>query len=154
MKNMTAILEQFHPAEVENVRSEKAKAFVKLLILQEQIEIELKSNFSTLTEEDKRESFQTIKRLFSMPDTVTVKDAAKIIGVTPQRVRTLCASGHLNAQQTMEGSGKWSIEPSQLMKYPGWAKYVEERRQIATQSRNIARFMKDNLHILNDDTEE
>lgn len=152
--NMTAILEQFNPVEVENVRSEAAKEFIKLMMLQEEIEIQIKSRFQVLTEEDKEESFDTIKKIFSIPDSVTVKDAAKIIGVTPQRVRGLCASGILDATQTMEGSGKWRIEPKQLMKYPGWAKFVEERAKLGVQSRNIARFMNDNLDILNEDNNE
>lgn len=151
VKYMTAILNNYNPTEVDNVRSEAAKDFIKLMMLQEEIELQIKSRFQVLTEEDKQESFETIKRIFSIPDTVTVKDAAKIMGVSPQRVRGLCASGDLDAVQTMQGSGKWRIEPKQLMKYPGWAKFVEERTKLGIQSRNIAKFMKENLDILNED---
>ncbi len=149
VKNMTAILNEFKTKQADYVSSDAAKNFVNLMVLQKEILNQIKNTYQHLTEEDRKETFEVIKRLYSIPDTVTVKDASEIIGVTVQRVRKLCAEGQLDAVQTMPGSGKWRIQTQQLMKYPGWTEYLENRLQIQKQSKDIARFMDQNLDILN-----
>lgn len=148
---MTAFLKEYQPKEIDYVSTESAREYLKLIILREEITKLLNTKQHNLTEEDRIETFKIIKSLHSIPETVPVKDAVDIMGITPQRVRTLCAEGALKATQTLPGSGKWRIETSQLVQYPGWNDFVEKRAEIKNQSKKIAYFMGDNLEILNKD---
>lgn len=134
--------------EEKAVNTKKAKDLIKLTMLQEQISQKIKHIYEELDEEDKYNSSQVIKQRFNIPDYVTVKDAAEIIGVTVQMIRKYCVENKLTAQQTMPGSGKWRIETTQLMNYPGWNNYLEKRSSIKNQSLNLARFMNDNIKNL------
>lgn len=89
-----------------------------------------------------------IMDMFSIPKYVNVKDAAYIIDVSEQMIRRYCSENKLKAEQTMSGSGKWRIETTQLMNYAGWNNFLNKRAKMKKQSKNIAKFMSDNIDEL------
>ncbi|WP_373895373.1 helix-turn-helix domain-containing protein [Virgibacillus sp. CBA3643] len=147
---MSKILDEIklNPSEEQNVTTEKARDLVKLILLQDHINQDIKRIFKDLDEADKQNLSEVIKEKFNIPDYVTVKDAAEIIGVTVQMVRKYCTENKLDAKQNMPGSGKWMIETTQLMEYPGWNKYMEKRANMRNQSLKLASFMNENLDDL------
>lgn len=146
---MSAILEKIklHPNEEQAIHSENAKTFVKIMKLHEELERERTRIFSELTKEEKEEAFAVIKKTFSIPEYVTVKDAAEIVGVSAQMIRKYCSEEKFKSKQSMPGSGKWRIETSQLMDYPGWNEFVGKRIRIKNQSLKIADYMVNNINL-------
>ncbi|RYG72927.1 DNA-binding protein [Lentibacillus lipolyticus] len=150
MMDLAAIVDKVElNSKVEKkVSSEKAKEYIKLMQLQEEVNQEIIRIYDQLDEEEKNISQKIIMELLSIPEYVNVKEAAYIIGVSEQMIRRYCSENKLHAEQTMPGSGKWRIETTQLMKYPGWKSYVNKRTRMKEQSRNIANFMNSNIDKL------
>jgi predicted transcriptional regulator len=92
-----------------------------------------------------REAFRVLSKQFNIPDSITVRDASEILGVTPQMVRRYCAKRKLGGHQTLEGSGEWRLDTEQFMDKPNWDKFIEKRAGIKKQSINIANKMIDYL---------
>lgn len=150
MVDLTAIADEvkLSPEITERVHSQEAIQYIKLVQLQKEINRKMLSVYAQLDDDEKRISNEAIMEMLSIPVYVNVNDAAYIIGVSAQMVRRYCAENKLNAEQTMPGSGKWKIEATQLMNYPGWISYVNERARMKEQSMNIAAFMNEKLDEL------
>lgn len=136
---------KLNPTIEKGISSKKAKEYIKLMHLQKEIDHRIKYVYGQLDDEEKSISDKIIMDMFTIPDYVTVKDAAQIIGVSEQMVRRYCSENKLVAEQTMPGSGKWRVETAQLVNYPGWKSFVHKRTKIKEQSINIADFMNDNI---------
>lgn len=136
---MPAILDDYKPQlKVEDMLSRKSMDFVKVTILQAELERERERLFQELSEMEKKEAFEALSKQFNIPDYITVRDASEILGITPQMVRRHCFDGKLKAHQTLEGSGKWRIEAEQFMGKPNWDKFIEKRDKLKKQSVCIA----------------
>lgn len=144
---MPAILEGYkmQPIEELDIASQNARDFVKVIMLQNELGNEKERLYQALSEHEKKEAFEALSKQFNMPEYITVRDAAEILGVSPQMVRRYCADGKLHGHQTLEGSGKWRLDTEQFMGKPNWDKFMEKRARIKKQSVNIANSILDNL---------
>ncbi|RDY70863.1 hypothetical protein DXT76_10790 [Halobacillus trueperi] len=88
------------------------------------------------------ESFQELKKIYNLPDTVTVRDAADILDITRDEVRQKCQKGTLRAREGLPGSGKWKVETGQLKGQVNWELSLEKRLRIKEQSLTIAAFIQ------------
>ncbi|RNF38879.1 helix-turn-helix domain-containing protein [Planococcus salinus] len=122
----------------ESIKNERVKEYVQLMRIAEEVEREIKKRARELQDDEKQEAFEALSLEYNLPPYVTVRDAADIMGISPQMVRRHCAEGKLAAQQTFEGSGKWRIEAKQLMSQPNWDRFIEKRARIKTQSLGLA----------------
>lgn len=129
----------------EAIKSERAKEYVQLMRIHEELERKKNSLYKELKEEERKEAFLALSQEFNLPPYVTVRDAAEIMSISPQMVRRHCAEGKLIAQQTFEGSGKWRIETKQLMDQPNWERFIEKRARIKKQSLGLADEMLNQL---------
>ena len=127
------------PIEEQAITSQKAKDYVKITKLHEELEREKERLYQELNEAERKEAFEALSKQFNIPKYLTVRDASEILGITPQMVRRHCADGKLTAHQTLEGSGKWRIDADQFMDKPNWDKFIEKRARIKKQSKNIAK---------------
>lgn len=148
--NLTAIIKdvKLNPEEEEKARSEKAIEYIKLIRLKEEVSQRINDVYKQLGEKEKNITDKIIMDMFSIPKYVNVKDAANIIDVSEQMIRRYCSENKLKAEQTMSGSGKWRIETTQLMNYAGWNNFLNKRAKMKKQSKNIAKFMNDNIDEL------
>ncbi|WP_162287826.1 helix-turn-helix domain-containing protein [Indiicoccus explosivorum] len=122
----------------ERIKSKRAREYVKLMRLYEELEREKTRLDRELQEDEKQEAFEALSREFNIPPYVTVRDAAEIMGISPQMIRRYCAEGKLSAQQTLEGSGKWRIATAQLMEQPNWERFIDKRAKLKKQSAALA----------------
>lgn len=129
----------------EMIKNKRVKEYVQLMRIAEEVEREIKRRTSELGEDEKQEAFEALSQEYNIPQYVTVRDAADIMGISPQMIRRHCADGRLAAQQTFEGSGKWRIEAKQLMDKPNWERFIEKRARIKTQSLGLADEVLGNL---------
>ncbi|WP_317945360.1 helix-turn-helix domain-containing protein [Sporosarcina saromensis] len=145
---MPAILDGFklQPNEEQTLESQNAKDFVKIMMLQEELEREKERLYQALSEQEKIEAFNVLRTQFNIPDFITVRDASEILEITPQMVRRYCADGKLRGHQTLQGSGKWRLDTEQFIGKPNWDKFIEKRARIKKQSVNIANNMLDYLY--------
>lgn len=120
------------------IKNQRVREYVQLTRMAEEVEREIKKRTTELKEEEKQEAFEVLSKEYNLPPHVTVRDAADIIGISPQMVRRYCTEGKLAAQQTFEGSGKWRIETRQLMDQPHWERFIEKRARINMQSLGLA----------------
>lgn len=140
---MTAILNglKFNPAEekvINAIDSERAKEFIKLMKLQEEIEREKERMYHQLNDKERQEAFSVIKKQYSIPDYLTVREVADLLEVTPQMVRRYCSEGKLKGHQRLAGSGKWRIDTEQFINHRNWDKFLIERAKISDRSFNLA----------------
>lgn len=144
---MSTILDTYRPQPMvdESMQSENSRDFVKIVMLQEELEREKERLFLGLSPREKREAFRVLSKQYNIPEFVTVKDVSEILGITPQMVRRHCSDGRIIALQTLEGSGKWRIQTEQFMDHPNWDKFLEKRVKIKKQSINIAEKMLEYL---------
>lgn len=132
MDNMPTILDDYKPqiTEEQAMLSQKSINFVKVLMLQEELERERERLYQELSEIEKKEAFEVLSKQFNIPDFITVRDVSEILGITPQMVRRHCSDGKLKSHQTLEGSGKWRIDTEQFMDKPNWDKFIEKRAKL------------------------
>ncbi|ALS79613.1 DNA-binding protein [Planococcus kocurii] len=129
----------------ELIKNKRVKEYVQLMRIAEEVEREIKRRTNELGEDEKQEAFEVLSQEYNIPQYVTVRDAADIMGISPQMVRRHCADGKMSAQQTFEGSGKWQIETQQLMDKPNWERFIEKRARIKNQSVGLADEVLKNL---------
>lgn len=132
----------------ESIKNERVKEYVQLMRIAEEVEREIRKRASELRDDEKHEAFEALSQEYNIPQYVTVRDAADIIGISPQMVRRHCTEGKLVAKQTFEGSGKWRIEAKQLIDQPYWERFIEKRARIKKQSLGLA---DEALHNLQDE---
>lgn len=137
---MAELLEGYQPSVINDQveLSQKSKEFIKITILHEELERERERLFQELSPIEKTEAFEAISRQFNIPEYITVKEAAEVLGVSPQMIRRHCADGKIIGHQTLEGSGKWRIESTQFIGKPNWTKFVEKQKRLKIQSAKIA----------------
>lgn len=144
---MSTILEMYEPQQKinESMNSDVSLNFMKIIMLQEELEMEKENLFKRLTFEEKKEIFQFLSKRFNIPELITVRDVADILELSPQMVRRHCADGKIKSLQTLEGSGKWRVYSDQFMDHPNWFKFIKKRKKIKNQSIDIAEKMLDLL---------
>ena len=143
---MVNLLDNIQPRPSdEMIKNKRVKEYVQLMRIAEEVEREIKRRTSELGEDEKLEAFEALSQEYNIPQYVTVRDAADIMGISPQMVRRHCADGRLSALQTFEGSGKWRIEAQQLMDKPNWERFIEKRARIKKQSLGLADEVLKNL---------
>ena len=138
--DMPTILDDYKPQLIEEqmMLSRKSMDFVKVMMLQEELERERERLYQGLSEIEKKEAFEVLSKQFNIPSFITVRDTSEILGITPQMVRRYCSDGKIKSHQTLEGSGKWRIDAEQFMDKPNWDKFIEKRAKLKKQSINIA----------------
>lgn len=137
---MPDILDRYNPQIIneELTLSSKSIEFVKILMLQEELERQREKIYKELSGIERKAAFETLKKEYNIPNYITVRDVSEILGITPQMVRRHCSSGKIIGHQTLEGSGKWRIDTEQFMDKPNWDKFIEKRARIKKQSIDIA----------------
>jgi hypothetical protein len=140
VENMPTILDDYKPHMIEEqaTLSQKSIDFVKIMMLQEELERERERLYQELNGKEKKEAFEVLSKQFNIPDFISVRDVSEILGITPQMVRRHCSDGKLKSHQTLEGSGKWRIDAEQFMDKPNWDKFIEKRAKLKKQSIKIA----------------
>lgn len=137
-----------NPSEEEVITSEKARQYIKLSKLIEQMEEERQEIYQHLSADEKHEVFESMQKKYNIPEYISVREAATILDVSVQMVRRYCAEGKIKAHQRLEGSGKWQIETNQFVHHPGWDRYVEDRERVKSNSMYFANKMHS---IINED---
>ncbi|WP_430510876.1 helix-turn-helix domain-containing protein [Gottfriedia solisilvae] len=142
MPGILEILEKVKSEEDIKISvDQKVKNYLYLTEIIHELENLKKDLYTTLTKEQRYEIFQEVQKRFAIPEYLPVSDVAEILGISPQLVRRYCSEGKLEAIQTLEGSGKWRIEPFQFVDHANWSKYVEKRERILLQSSKLAEKM-------------
>ncbi|MGE7843199.1 helix-turn-helix domain-containing protein [Lysinibacillus sp. NPDC093712] len=95
-----------------------------------------------------------IMKVIPIPKKIGVSDAAKILGVSPQMIRRHCANGKLSAQQTFEGSGKWTISVDEkITTAPYWNEFITALRDRQSQSLELIKSLKEATEVRISDLE-
>lgn len=140
---MSMILDEIklNPSEYFGIKSSKVRQLLKIIKLSQQLDIEKEATYQSLNDAEKKEAFHILQSTYSLPEFLTVSEAAELLEVTPQMVRRYCSEGKVAAHQRFEGSGKWKVDTDQFIGHPSWDKFVQKRLRLKEQSLKIAEEM-------------
>ncbi|MBS2967565.1 hypothetical protein J9317_02100 [Metabacillus sp. KIGAM252] len=147
---MSIVLDQVRLDESEEqlVKSESARAYLKML----KLERELKKEIKEFSQKLQKDEIQSISQYFNVPKYLTVREVANLTGVSQQIVRRHCASEKYKGYQASGANGTWHIESEQFNELPGFMDFISKRNDKFEKTKKAAELTKDmiNEEINND----
>ncbi|WHY72837.1 hypothetical protein [Fictibacillus enclensis] len=141
--NMSHVLDQVQLEEKEKqmVKSEAARAYLKMLKLKQELDKEIEL-YSQRLEKDE---IQSISEYFNVPKYLNVREVAALTGKSQQIVRRHCANKKYKGYQTSE-NGTWHVETEQFSDLPNFMEFITKRQEKFERTKEVARLAKEMIN--------
>ncbi|PEA01905.1 hypothetical protein [Bacillus cereus] len=137
---MIELLEQVKLTEEQERKfpTERAKKYMKIMILENEILSEKESIYNELSQEEMDSIENYAKESYPVPKYLTVREVSMLTGLSKQMVRRHCVNKNFKGYQASGENGTWSVETEQFLSHPNWNEFIQQRNEMFNRSKKVA----------------